>query len=278
MTTTRGLVLGGGGLAGIAWETGVLAGLATSGVDIPGGTDRVWGTSAGSTVAGQLASRLPLPELFRRQADPALQNHELAPDPAAVARLMAAWTQLPTENGDPLELRRQAGRMALATETVPAEARLGVIAGRLPEHDWPDWPLVLVAVDAGTGEPRLFDRHSGVGLVKAVAASCAVPGIWPTVEIDGRPYMDGGMRSANNADLADTDRVLVLAPMADPALAGEVAALEKSGANVLVIAPDETSVAAFGSNPLDLAARTPAAHAGLAQGSRLADAVRKLWA
>ncbi|GAB2720951.1 patatin-like phospholipase family protein [Kitasatospora kifunensis] len=272
----RALVLGGGGLAGIAWETGVLAGLAEAGVDVTG-ADHVIGTSAGAAVAGQLASGLPLAELFQRQADPALQNPELTPIGMTVGELLEYWGKLLAEFTDRTELRKQVGRLARDAETVSPAARREVIEGRLPVHAWPEWSLALVAVDADSGEPRLFDRASGVGLVDAVAASCAVPGIWPTVTIDGTPYMDGGIRSSNNADLAaGYRRVLVLAPMADPFLAEEVELLSRSG-RVELITPDEASAAAFGTDPLDPGTRTPAAQAGLAQGRRLAEAVRALW-
>jgi len=70
----------------------------------------------------------------------------------------------------------------------------------------------VTAVDAATGEFRTFDRDSGVPLVQAVAASCAVPGVYPPVTIGGRRYVDGGMRSAANVDLAaGVERVVVLA-------------------------------------------------------------------
>ncbi|RKE19134.1 patatin-like phospholipase family protein [Streptomyces sp. TLI_171] len=273
----RGLVLGGGGLAGIAWQTGLLHGLAETGLDVPGTADHILGTSAGSTVAGQLASGLPLAELYRRQTDPARQNHEIVPPAEALGALFETIEKLLAEITDPAELRRRIGRLALDADTVPAAERHAVIAGRLPAHEWPAWPLTLTAVDADTGEPRTFDRHSGVTLVDAVAASCAVPGIWPPVEIDGRRYMDGGIRSSNNADLMTGQQtVLVLAPMTDPFLAAELQTLEATG-RVLAVTPDEDSRAAFGINPLDTAVRTPAAEAGLAQGRRIADQVRELW-
>ncbi|MFD8600371.1 patatin-like phospholipase family protein [Kitasatospora sp. NPDC059646] len=274
----RGLVLGGGGLAGISWETGLLHGLAETGLDLPATADHILGTSAGATVAGQLASGLPLAELHRRQTDPALQNHEIVPPTEALGTLLDTINTLTAEITDPAELRRRIGRLALDADTVPAAERHAVIAGRLPAHDWPARPLTLTAVDADTGEPRTFDRHSGVPLVDAVAASCAVPGIWPTVEIDGHRYMDGGMRSCNNADLMTGQQtVLVIAPLTDPYLAAELDTLRATG-TVLAVTPDEDSLAAFGVNPLDTAVRAPSARAGHAQALRIADQVRDFWA
>ncbi len=277
----RALVLGGGGLSGVAWETGVLAGLAAEGGDVTT-ADFVLGTSAGATVAAQLGSGLPLTELFDRQAVPARQSAELTPDLARVVELMESWEKLPLEYPDPAELRREVGRRALEVETVPEAERRAVIAGRLSRHTWPSRKLGVVAVEAHTGGARVFDKDSGADLVDAVAASCAIPGIWPPVTIGQGRYIDGGTRSAVNADLAaGYQRVLILAPMADPALEDQVAGLTRGAdpgaAQVQVLTPDDESVAAMGINPLDPAVRAPVARAGYAQGQRAAAGVALLW-
>jgi NTE family protein len=278
-TGEQALVLGGGGLSGIAWETGVLAGLAAGGADVAG-ADYVLGTSAGATVAAQLGSGLSLTELFERQTVPELQSAELSPDIGRVIELMESWELLPLEFPDPAELRREVGQRALAVETVPEAERRAVIAGRLPRHSWPSRKLAVVAVEASTGDVRVFDKDSGADLVDAVTASCAIPGIWPPVTIGTGRYIDGGTRSAVNADLAaGYRRVLILAPMADPALDGQVAGLVAAGeeVQVQVITPDDESTAAFGLNPLDPAVRAPVARAGYAQGERAAAAVSRMW-
>ena len=182
----RALVLGGGGLSGIAWETGVLAGLAAAGGDVTT-ADFVLGTSAGATVAAQLGGGLPLTELFDRQTVPALQSAELTPDIGRVVELMESWEKLPLEYPDPAELRREVGQRALAVATVPEAERRAVIAGRLSRHTWPARKLGVVAVEAHTGDVRVFDKDSGADLVNAVAASCAIPGIWPPVTIGAGP-------------------------------------------------------------------------------------------
>ena len=275
----RALVLGGGGLSGVAWETGILAGLAAGGTDVTA-ADYVQGTSAGATVTAQIGSGLPVAELFGRQTVPALQSVELTPDLGRVIELMESWEKLPLEFPDPAELRRVVGQRALAVPTVPEAERRAVIAGRLPQHAWPARRLAVVAVDARSGDVRVFDQDSGADLVDAVAASCAIPGIWPPVTIGGRRYIDGGTRSVVNADLATGyQRVLILAPMADPSLDDQVAGLVAADAQVQVqvITPDDESVAAFGLNPLDPAVRAPAAWAGYAQGKRSAPAITRLW-
>ncbi|MBU8900349.1 patatin-like phospholipase family protein [Corallococcus sp. H22C18031201] len=281
--TRRALVLGGGGVAGIAWEIGVLAGLAESGIDVTS-ADMVVGTSAGSVVAAQITSGLSMAELLARQVDPALQCEELVP----VLELQTLWAAIGAimnETKDVNEARRRFGALALSANTVSESARRAVIAGRLPEHKWPQRRLVLPAVDAQTGLPRLFTNDSGVELVDAVAASCAVPGMWPTTTIEGSRYLDGGIRSNENADLAaGFDRVLVLCVMEMPGAAQwrldldpQVAALRTFGSRVEVIRADEAAVRAFGTNPLAPSTRTPSAQAGLAQGRAEADRIRSLW-
>jgi len=139
-----------------------------------------------------------------------------------------------------------------------------------------------VAVDAATGEERVFTSADGVELVDAVAASCAVPGIWPPVSIDGRRYIDGGVRSSTSVDLvSDFDLVLVLAPVEDLTVLDP--AVDKASQKVLkrkktlVIRPDEESLAAFGANPLDPATAKPASQAGREQSKAVVDDVRALW-
>ena len=113
-----------------------------------------------------------------------------------------------------------------------------------------------------------------MSLVDAVAASCAVPGIWPPVTIGGSRYMDGGVRSPDNADLAaGFGRITVISPLGFDSpipsplpLRDVVARLRAEGSAVTVIVPDAASAAAIGANPLDPATRTPASNAGRAQG------------
>ncbi|MFC4114174.1 patatin-like phospholipase family protein [Nonomuraea zeae] len=269
----RALVLGGGGVAGIAWETGVLAALADGGVDVTA-ADRIIGTSAGSAVAAQVTSGLPLPELLERQTDPARQTPELASG-VPMEQLWATYQRIYESTPDPAEQRREIGAMALSAATVGEAERRAVIEARLPVHRWPERDLVIVAVEARTGEPRLFTADSGAGLVDVVAASCAVPGVWPCVSIDGVRYMDGGMRTITNADLAaGADRVVVLAPMPDLA---EEPAWKGLAGKVEVIEPDAASAAAFGTDPLAPEVRTPSAEAGYAQGRALAARVAAMW-
>lgn len=273
--TTRGLVLAGGGLAGIAWELGVLLGLADSGVDVASTADLVIGTSAGSTVAAQITSGETLEISFARQLEPT--TTEIASDVEVedLQRLMTSAAEAAVDRAD---YWRRVGAVALATSTVSEAVRHAVIAARLPETDWPRRRLVIPAIDV-EGFLKVFDAESGVPLVDAVAASCAVPGVWPPVTIGGHRYIDGGVRSATNADLsAGADIVVVLTP-AFPDLPDPVPdELLAAGipASVVVVA-DADSIAGFGTNWLDPATRRPSALAGRALGRVEAARVAAVW-
>ncbi len=276
---TSALVLGGGGVTGIAWELGVLLGLAERGVDLTG-ADTVVGTSAGSVVGAQVATGVDVRGRWSAQLAPPDGEIPAAFGPAVWLRLgLAAVLGRPGDD----RVRARIGRAALRASRVPEEARRAVLAGRLPVHEWPDRDLRLVAVDTADGRSRIFDRNSGVPLVDAVAASCAVPGVWPPVTIAGRRYMDGGVRSVANADLAaGADRVVVIAPLVAgigplEAVAPQVERLRAGGAAVTLVQPDPAALAAIGRNVLDPARRAPAAYAGRAQGRAVADVVAATW-
>lgn len=282
-TRTRALVLGGGGVAGIAWELGILMGLYDAGVDVRG-ADVIIGTSAGSVVGAQITSGTDLESLYASQLTPVEQSKELkvAFDPI---KMMEAFSQAIAGAGSDLKaVRARIGAYALTVPATPEAERRVIIETRLPVHTWPQQRLLITAVDTETGEEYIMDRASGVSLVDAVAASCAVPGIWPPVAIAGRRYMDGGVRSATNADLArGYERILILNPLGANAnffgagIDSEAAALEREGSQVLVIAPDAASTTAIGLNPLDPATRQPSALAGRTQGRGLKAPVAALW-
>jgi len=200
------------------------------------------------------------------------------------------------------DLQRAMGAFGLESDSTlgPAAAgqRRAMVAARFPRPEWPDRPMIVVAVNAHTGELAAFDRDSGVDLVDAVTASTALPGMVPTHSINGTHYINGGVRSGENADLASGyANVVVLSPFggrnrtppargADPAgqfeglrkfpgadLASQVEALRKQGSHVEVITPDADSRAAMGTNQMDPATRIPAARAGFAQGKQEATRV-----
>ncbi|MET0474338.1 MAG: patatin-like phospholipase family protein [Mycobacterium sp.] len=275
----RGLVLAGGGLAGIAWETGILCGIAD---EVPEAArallaaDVLLGTSAGSTVAAQLGSGTSLDELFARQI--AATSPELDPG-VGVEEITALFTSaLTVPNLTREQQLQRIGAIALATDTVPESVRRDVIARRLPSVEWPERPLRVTAIDVATGELVIIDRDSGISLVDAVAASCAVPGAWPPVTVGDRRFMDGGVGSTvNMSAAADCAAVVVLVPSSEtsPSPFGDGAPAEIAAfpGDVLSVFADDASSTAFGPNPLDPACRIPSANAGRAQGRREAKRV-----
>jgi NTE family protein len=276
---TYALVLGGGGVTGVAWETGLLKGLLDAGVDLTG-ADLVVGTSAGSVVGSQVAAGVSLDELYHRQVIGAGIN-ERSPD---LGKLLDFFAARPAE-GLPAkppsrEMLAWIGAQARAASTKVSEAgRLQVIKGRLPVHEWPDRRLLVTAIDTADGTFVAWERASGVPLPLAVASSCAVPWVYPPVTIKGRRYMDGGVRSGTNADLAaGYDQVVIVAPLGGVMrgqLDYEVAELRDGGCAVEVVVPDDAASEAIGPNPLDPARRTAAAEAGLAQAATAAGAVAR---
>jgi NTE family protein len=273
------LVLAGGGLAGIGWETGILRGIADEAPETAKALldlDVLVGTSAGSTVAAQLGSGLGLDVLFDRQTAPS--STELNPDVGIDEITELFVTAMLTPNTTTAEKLQKIGVVALSTQTVTEAVRRNVIAQRLPSHEWPDRVVRISAIDTATGELVAFDRSSGVGLVDAVAASCAVPAVWPPVTIGEHRYMDGGVGSSVNMALADDcDVAVVLVPSGrstpSPFGSGAAEEVDAFGGSAFGVFADDESIAAFGPNPLDPACRKPSALAGREQGRRIAAAV-----
>ena len=176
---------------------------------------------------------------------------------------------------DAAGMRRRMGAAALEMDAASGGSdqaqRRAAVAARLPSQHWPQRPVLIVAVDAHSGEPVVFDRHSGVDLVDAVAASTA----------------NGGYRRNENADLAAGHaRVLVLSPFGGRTrhplewgmqLAVQVDELRAHGSRVETIFPDSSSRDLFDANALDPATRLPAARAGYHQGKALAEQLTEVW-
>lgn len=181
-----GLVLGGGGITGIAWELGLLAGLAEAGVDLLS-ADLIIGTSAGSVVGAQIASSTPVEALYLRQLEP--PSNEVPARLGPRAKLVYL-TALLRARGDLATFGRLLGAMSLraarAGRVPTVEHQLEVIRSRLPSAEWPEGDLRVTAVDARSGEFRVITSRDLVPLVDAVAASCAVPGVYPP-DPDRRP-------------------------------------------------------------------------------------------
>ena len=243
---------------------GIILGLHDGGIDVID-AGLVVGTSAGSVVGAQITSGLNLEDLYARQLQPLEETKEQVVqfDMNELMQVFAAGIGAP----DAQTARARIGAAALAVKTMPEEERLAIIASRLPFQEWPNKQrLVITSVDAQSGEWVKFDRDIGVPLALAVSASCAVPGVYPPTTIGGHRYIDGGVRSGTNADIAKGyQRVLILraetldVSALDPqhstpfvSFEDELAELERAGSRVMVIIPDEASTEARGPNPLEL--------------------------
>ncbi|HEX7660945.1 MAG TPA: patatin-like phospholipase family protein [Pseudonocardiaceae bacterium] len=292
----RALVLGGGGSAGNAWLIGVIAGLCDAGLDVTG-ADLIIGTSAGATAAAQITGATPT-DLFaailaaepQQRRGPAGSAGGRAPI-GPVSDHMERTGRIIAAAADAADMRRGLGAAALETDAAsdgsgPTRWR-ATVAGRLPSQHWPQRSVLITAVDAHTGEPVVFDRHSGVDLVDAVAASCSVGFGVPPYRIGDNRYIDGGYRRNENADLAaGFQRVLVLSPLGGRTrtplewgmhLAAQADELRAGGSRVETILPDSNSRTAFGGNLMDPSTRPPAARAGYGQGGALAERLTEFW-
>lgn len=313
MPGMRALVLAGGGAAGNAWELGLLAGLADSGLDVTD-ADVIIGTSAGSTVAAQVTSGTPLVDLYAAvltEAPPPRPTARGSHDSGAArgsrdsrapgddasgngpARGVSGSAYLDWSNdvvaaaSDPADMRRRMGAAALermGDDDSGTSRWRDVTASRLPSHEWPGRRVLIPAVDARTGEPVVFDRRSGVDLVDAVAASTSA---MTPYRIGRTWYLNGGYRRSENADLASgCERVLVLSPFGGrsrmPAawgmdLATQVRELRAAGSHVVTVFPDDRAGAVFDANALDPSTRPQAARGGHEQGRALAAELAQLW-
>jgi len=291
VTHRRALVLAGGGAAGNAWELGLIAGLSDTNVDLVE-ADLIVGTSAGSTVAAQVTSGT-------RPAD--LYAAILAERPLPAGDARSPRGRGPTGSGpsylewsnaiiasaeDAADMRRRMGAAALETPASDGSSQRwhDIVAARLPSHHWPQQSVLITAVDAGTGEPVVFDRHSGVDLVDAVAASTSA---MTPYRIGERRYLNGGYRRSENADLAaGHERVLVMSPFGGRTrmplewgmdLATQVDELRAGGSRVETIFPNAGAGDVFDANALDPSTRLQAARGGYNQGRAMTEQLADFW-
>ena len=296
---TRALVLGGGGPVGIGWEAGLLVGLADAGVDASA-ADAVVGTSAGSVVGFTLASGGDLSEAINLVTAATTPGDGAATVPPGtesapvLEQLMAAVAEAAADPAGAEAVRARLGDIAEQTPTMTEDewlAMFGFMAGA-------EWPAHFSCPAVGTadGRYRLWDRSAGVDPQRAVASSCAVPGIFPPVTIEGRRWMDGGVRDMLNADAAAGHGVVVAVsctllelpegfgmPVMDAVFAGTRAQLDDlraAGAAVEVVVPgaEMLEISEWGLNLMDFERAAPAYEAGLRQGKAEAARLREVWA
>ena len=281
----RGLVLGGGGVIGVAWETGLVAGLAEGGIDVRL-ADIVVGTSAGSMVGTRIAAGQDVTVPAARSSIGA-PVRDGGPDVAKLGEIFGKWSAAETMTE---ALCAEIGALAESARTAEEEAWIAATGGSLGVPDWPDTDLRVTAVDVRSGAFAVHSKESGAPLHAAVASSCAVPGLFPPITISGRRYMDGGVRSGTSADLLVPDApevVLVVAPicaktasfgpLAERCMNAEVAALRQSGASVCGVIPGDTEIEAFGPNLMDSGRAEGARQAGWQRGLELAKGEAGIW-
>ncbi|RDI55423.1 NTE family protein [Nocardia mexicana] len=249
---------------------GLAAGLREAGVEL-GRADRFVGTSAGSIVGTVLAGDGDLARLLN---PPPVS----APPPQVdQARLAEIFAILGRPALDPMQARRRVGELALAAGAGDPDdhvARISALVGPVP---WPQRDLVVTSVDAESGELRAWTRDGAASLPQALAASTAVPGVFPPIPIDGRHYIDGGVRSSINADLAaGAELVVIVEPLAHmfPRIPSDT---ELGSATTISIVPDHATIGVFGVDVFNPAALVPAYEAGVRQATAAAPDLKGVW-
>lgn len=286
----RVLILGGGGPVGEAWESGIIAGLKEKGVALVH-AERIIGTSAGSIVGARLASKMSDADFINAALEPTDDGPKppASQKPPDLSFLATKLAEMNTGQRPRQDIRAEIGAWAMRVRPMITETDF--VSGyqrRFPLSKWPDPRYEAISVDTSDGLMRAWNESSGVPLAKAVAASCALPGVFAPVTIDGHYYMDGGVRSVTNADLARGCKVaVILAPTAgldDPIakdfthpLDGEMRTLRDNGCKVELIAPDAASLMAFGPSIGDERHRAQPLEAGRAQGKNLAAEIARMW-
>jgi NTE family protein len=286
----RALVLGGGGPVGRAWQTGLIVGFIEAGIDFSA-ADLIVGTSAGAIVGAEIALHHPMSDFVPATPSAAPAGPPAAP-PAGIQQLMAAIAAVAASPTPELELKR-IGQIAINANTPSEEIALGRpnLAG-VAGSPWPP-NLQATSVSTSTGLLQVWTAQSGVPLEKGLAASSALPGVWPAITIGADRYMDGGVSGMLHVDLArGYSRVVVVSCFSvedvgpsDPrhagnkALLGDIEMLGYTGSAVEVIAPDQAflSLTKGGAMMLNPALEAPAFDLGRQQAHNEAARIRSIW-
>jgi len=286
---SRALVLGAGGPAGRAWQSGLIAGLIEREIDLEDAS-LIIGTSAGAIVGAQLALGLKFA---------APSKLDLAGQPASaslsdVSGLLAAMARA-VRSPEPEIARAKIGAFAIEAQTISEEDSIARTAfAQIRGHSWPT-RFRATAVNARTGKLQVWDASSGATLERAVASSAAIPGVFPPITIKGERYIDGGVRSMLNADLATgCDIIIVVSCFAlevvgeikNPDMAtinaaqiAELGALRNAASTLAVIAPNEAflTLTHRGAAMLDGRLGPEAFRIGYAQALQEAEDIRLTW-
>ncbi len=297
-----GLVLGAGGLVGLAHIAGSLAALENDLSWDPRQADIIVGSSAGAVIATLLRSGISALDMAAWCAgdsdEPLLaqlrQMEEELP-PLGVRGLFRRWPALSLAFwgqmlSGPARLRVPP-LSALLPQGIHATSEYRSHLGDLLSQTWPEG-LWLCATRRDSGQRVAFGAPGSpaVPLAEAIATSCAIPTYFEPVVMAGAEYVDGGLHSSTNADLlaaSELDVAVVIAPMStrDPKsrewgtpvrwwahrqVKREVAVLRAAGTSVLLIEPEGVVRHEMGIDPMGRDRANRVVHASFFETGRLA--------
>jgi len=279
-----GLLLGGGGSVGVAWENGVLAGLIDAIGFEPAKSTIIVGTSAGSGVGADMALGKDPHDALALDRDRENPRRELpVPDltKGAFAEIIALM--LSSEAGTPENVGRIAELARAAKTTLSEDQFVAMFKKTVGTDEWPDVDFRPTSTACSSGRPKFWTAADGIPLSRAVASSCAIPGYFPTVSHAGEHYMDGSRGPKYHTHIAKDlalDAALFIGPKIAIARVSEqtrvdMAALEATGVRVHTILGSER-LEALGPNLMDYSKRPEAFECGLADGAEHAAVVKAL--
>ena len=279
-----GLLLGGGGSVGIAWENGVLAGLVDAIGFEPAKATVIVGTSAGSSVGADMAlGKNPHDALVvdrdARNPRPKLTPPDL--EKGAFAEIIALM--LSPAAGTPENVARIAELARNADTVLSEEQFVAMFKKTVGTDDWPDVDFRPTTTACSTAEPRFWTAADGLPLSRAVASSCAIPGYFPAVSHNGEHYMDGSRGPLYHTRIVsdlELDGALFIGPkIAIPRvsemLVEDMSTLAATGVRVHTILGSER-LDSLGVNLMDYSKRPAAFECGLADGADHAAAIKEL--
>jgi NTE family protein len=299
--TKCALVLGGGGPVGIAWETGVLLGLAGAGLDLGKRADHVIGTSAGAFVGARIAlGHAPeqMAEPYRAapsdggEAASPKGRQGASPESNGLSTLFQKIQEASRRGRTAPEIAREVAQFAREATTPMNEeefvARFTSSLGSPEGASWPARSFACTAFDTDQGAFKIWNGSEGENLARAVASSCAVPGVFPTIAIGHGRYFDGGILSTTNAHLARGFDVVIILAVTEvlmrysgfardrkTPLEREAEGLREGGSCVEIIALDTDALQRLGVNFMDRSLQPAALEEGVRQGRAAAEALRK---
>lgn len=277
-----GIVLGGGGETGVAWQTGVLAALADQAGLTPDVVDVVVGTSAGAVSGSYFSAGLDLNELVEKERSGDVMTVPLESGGGMSAIPQELIAALSATEGTIEERNKVIGQLALkASPPISGADFVNYVTSMLSGAEWPESDFRITSVNAETGATVLWKRADGVPLAAAIASSVAVPGFLPAIEINGQHYTDAPRASFSASLVAEKDlNVIVYIGMPTPNLSNTIeeealTKLEAEGLKVVRITGGDGSEELI-RDALNPELRPRAAEMGLRDGEAAAQSVAKL--